>query len=94
MARTPFASPEALVVVSSDGHFDVYPTSGRRSNDRPAYRGALAELGPVGRGLEGRLTVRPTSPELAAAVSTWSTANGAAAVRGDLGKGRDGNQET
>ena len=92
MARTPFASPEARIVVSSDGFFDVYPTSVRTDGDKPAYRGLLAELGAGIRGGDDRLAVRPSSPALAEAVTAWSAVNGAAAVRGDLGKGRDGNQ--
>ena len=92
MARTPFASPEARIVVSSDGFFDVYPTSPRTDGDRPAYRGVLAELGAGIRGGDDRLAVRPGSPALADAVTAWSAVNGAAAVRGELGKGRDGNQ--
>lgn len=92
MARTPFSSPEATIVVSSDGYFDVYPTTERLHGDKPAYRGVLAELGSGIRGGDDRLAVRPGSVVLADAVSAWSTANGAAAVRGDLGRGRDGNQ--
>ena len=92
MARTAFAQPEANIVVSTDGYFDVYPTSDRMDGDKPAYRGRLAELGPGIRGLDDRLAVRPGSVALADAVSTWSIANGASAVRGDLGRGRDGNE--
>jgi hypothetical protein len=92
MARTPFSSPEANIVVSSDGYFDVYPTADRSNGDKPAYRGRLAELGPGIRGGDDRLAVRPGSVALADAVSAWSTANGAAAVRGELGGGRNGNE--
>ena len=92
MARTSFAQPEANIVVSTDGYFDVYPTSVRLNGDKPAYRGRLAELGTGIRGVDDRLAVRPGSVELADAVTTWSTANGAAAVRGDLGRGRDGKE--
>jgi hypothetical protein len=92
MARTPFSSPEANIVVSSDGYFDVYPSADRANGDKPAYRGRLAELGPGIRGGDDRLAVRPGSVALADAVSAWSTANGAAAVRGELGGGRDGNE--
>jgi hypothetical protein len=92
MARTPFSSPEANIVVSSDGYFDVYPATDRSNGDKPAYRGRLAELGPGIRGGDDRLAVRPGSVALADAVSAWSTANGAAALRGDLGGGRDGNE--
>ena len=94
MARTPFASPDAHVVVSTDGYFDVYPPTGRRNDDSPAYRGVLAELGSGIRGGDDRLAVRPGSAVLAEAVSAWTVLNGAAAVRGDLGRGRDGTQET
>ena len=44
MARTPFATPGALIVVCSDGYFDVFPPTARRSNDKPAYRGAAAPI--------------------------------------------------
>ena len=92
MARTAFAQPEANIVVSTDGYFDVYPTTDRVNGDKPAYRGRLAELGPGIRGADDRLAVRPGSVALADAVSTWSITNGASAVRGDLGAGRDGNE--
>ena len=92
MARTAFASPEAHIVVSSDGFFDVYPTVARSDGDKPAYRGELGELGPGIRGIDERLAVRPDSTALADAVQAWSTANGSAAVTGKLGKGRDGKQ--
>ena len=92
MARTSFSSPEANIVVCSDGYFDVYPTDVRSNGDKPAYRGVLAELGAGIRGADDRLAVRPGSVALADAVSAWSTSKGAAAVRGDLGRGRDGNQ--
>ena len=92
MARTAFSPPEARIVVSSEGYFDVYPTSDRSNGDKPAYRGVLAELGVGIRGGDDRLAVRPGSVALADAISTWSTEHGAAAVRGELGRGRDGNQ--
>ena len=92
MARTPFSPPEADIVVSTDGYFDVYPPSDRSNGDKPAYRGRLAELGPGIRGADDRLAVRPGSVALADAISAWSSVNGAAAVRGDLGRGRDGNE--
>ena len=92
MARTPFSSPEANIVVSSDGYFDVYPSIVRADGDKPAYRGRLSELGPGIRGIDDRLAVRPGSIALADAVSAWSTEHGAAALRGDLGGGRDGNE--
>lgn len=89
MARTPFSSPAAHIVVSSDGYFDVYPPTARSNGDKPAYRGVLAELGAGIRGTDDRLAVRPGSVALAEAVTTWSGLHGAAAVRGDLGHGRD-----
>jgi hypothetical protein len=88
MARRPFITPDALVVVSSDGYFDVFPTAARKPNAKPAYRGVIAELGPTVRGQDGRLSVRPDSAALAAAVSTWSREHGEAAVTGKLGRGR------
>ncbi|MEA2517974.1 MAG: hypothetical protein QOF49_54 [Chloroflexota bacterium] len=90
MSRTKFASPEANIVVSTDGFFDVYPSVIRTDGDKPAYRGSLGELGPGIRAVDERLAVRPDSAALADAVRTWSAANGGAAVRGELGKGRDG----
>ncbi|OGO58171.1 MAG: hypothetical protein A2Z32_11235 [Chloroflexi bacterium RBG_16_69_14] len=92
MARTSFSAPEAHIVVSTDGYFDVYPTSSRTNGDRPVYRGQLAELGPGIRGADDRLAVRPGSVALADAVATWSAVNGAAALGGALGRGRDGNE--
>ena len=44
MARTSFSAPEAHIVVSTDGYFDVYPSSPRTNGDKPAYRGRIAEL--------------------------------------------------
>jgi hypothetical protein len=92
MARTPFSTPAANIVVCSDGYFDVYPPAARSNGDKPVYRGRLVELGPGIRGGDDQLAVRPDSVALQAAVTTWSMAHGAAAVRGDMGAGRDGNQ--
>ena len=91
MARTSFSAPEAHIVVSTDGYFDVYPASPRSNGDRPAYRGQLAELGAGIRGADDRLAVRPDSTALAEAVTAWAAVNGAAAVLGTMGAGRDGN---
>lgn len=92
MARTSFSPAEANIVVCSDGYFDVYPAAERANGDRPAYRGVLAELGAGIRGGDNRLAVRPGSAALANAVSAWSAVHGSAAARGDMGRGRDGNQ--
>lgn len=92
MARTAFSAPEAHIVVSSDGYFDVYPSTPRTNGDKPAYRGVLAELGQDIRGTDDRLAVRPGSPALADAVIAWSAVNGAAALGGELGRGRDGTE--
>ena len=92
MARTSFSQPEANIVVSSEGYFDVYPASARTNGDKPAYRGVLAELGAGIRGGDDRLAVRPGSVALSDAVIAWAAVHGAAAVRGELGRGRDGNQ--
>lgn len=89
MARRPFPTPEALIVVSSDGYFDVFPPVDRTSNDKPKYRGVIAELGPTVRSQDDRLSVRPDSVALDAAVTTWSSSHGLAAVRGELGLGRN-----
>ena len=93
MARTSFSPPEATIVVSTDGYFDVYPTSPRMNGDKPAYRGVVAELGQGMRGPDDRLAVRPDSLALADAVTAWSAVNGAAALAGSLGGGRDGNEQ-
>ena len=92
MARTSFATLEARIVVSSDGYFDVYPAGARSDGDKPAYRGRLAEFGGAIRRADDRLGVRPDSAALSTAVTTWSAAHGGAAVRGELGGGRDGNE--
>jgi hypothetical protein len=92
MARTPFHTPDSNIVVCSDGYFEVYPPTPRTNGDKPAYRGPLAELGAGIRGSDDRLAVRPDSATLADAVTAWSAAHGATAVRGKLGRGRDGNQ--
>jgi hypothetical protein len=91
MARTKFVTPEALIVISTDGYFDVYPSDDRAANARPAYRGTLDMLDRDVRA-GSRLTVRPDSIALRVAVGTWSSEHGAAAARGDLGAGRDGKQ--
>ena len=90
MARTSFSSPAASIVVCSDGYFDVYPPADRSGGDKPAYRGELAELGAGIRGIDTRLAVRPDSAALAGAVEAWAAVHGGAAVRGELGRGRDG----
>jgi hypothetical protein len=92
MARTSFSPPEAHIVVSTDGYFDVYPSSARTAGDKPAYRGVLAELGQGIRGTDDRLAVRPDSVALADAVTAWSAVNGVAALGGTLGTGRDGTE--
>ena len=92
MARTTFSPPEARIVVSTDGYFEVYPSSARTNGDKPAYRGVLAELGQEIRGTDDRLAVRPDSIALADAVTAWSAVHGASALGGDLGGGRDGNE--
>lgn len=94
MTRRSFTSPETTIVVSSDGYFDVYPPVTRSNGDKPAYRGRLNELGAGIRGADERLAVRPTSPALAEAVELWSSINGAAALGGVIGRGRDGNEPT
>lgn len=90
MSRTSFSSPASNIVVSTEGYFDVYPPVARSQSDKPSYRGGLSELGAGIRGLDDRLAVRPDSAALATAVAAWSDAHGAAAVRGDLGGGRNG----
>ena len=89
MTRKSFRTADALIVVSTDGYFDVFPPIDRTENDKPTYRGVLAELGPTVRGQDDRLSVRPASPVLDAAVATWSRNHGAAAVRGEMGFGRN-----
>lgn len=91
MARTKFTTPEARIVVSTDGYFDVYPSGERLAGARPAYRGTIDLLDRDVR-TGNRLTVRPDSIALRVAVASWSSDHGAAAVRGELGAGRDGKQ--
>src|SRR5450830_1888263 len=59
VARRSFRTADALIVVSTDGYFDVFPPVNRTPNDKPNYRGVLAELGPTVRGQDDRLSVRP-----------------------------------
>jgi len=92
MSRTPFSSPDSTIVVSSEGYFDVYPTTARTNGDKPAYRGRIAELGAGIRSIDDRLAVRPDSIALADAVTAWSAVNGPAAVRGEMGQGRNGSE--
>jgi hypothetical protein len=92
VARRPFTTPDAHIVVSTDGYFDVFALGERSAHGRPAYRGAVAELGATVRGPGDTLSVRPDSIALRDAVSVWSANRGAAAVRGDLGAGRDAAQ--
>jgi hypothetical protein len=92
MSRRSFPLSEATIVVSTDGYFDVYPPVARTDGDKPAYRGRLHELGAGIRGTDDRLAVRPSSTALAEAVILWSSVNGAAAVGGVLGRGRDGKE--
>jgi hypothetical protein len=35
VARRPFRTADALIVVSTDGYFDVYPPADRRPSDKP-----------------------------------------------------------
>ena len=92
MARTPFSQPDANIVVCSDGYFDVYPPIARSDGDKPAYRGHLAELGAGIRGADDRLAVRPGSVALADAVDRLVRGPRRGRVRGELGRGRDGNE--
>jgi hypothetical protein len=91
MARTKFATIEAMIVISTAGYFDVYPSGDRVANSKPAYRGTIDLLDRDVR-TGNRLTVRPDSIALRVAVASWSSEHGAAAVRGDLGAGRNGKQ--
>lgn len=92
MGRRSFPLSETTIVVSTDGYFDVYPPVPRTDGDKPAYRGRLHELGAGIRGADDRLAVRPSSTALAEAVILWSSTNGARALRGKMGGGRDGNE--
>ena len=89
VARRSFHTADALIVVSTDGYFDVFPPAHRTPNDKPNYRGVIAELGPTVRSSDDRLSVRPESAALDAAVSAWSRSHGAAAIRGEMGLGRN-----
>lgn len=90
VARRPFSTADALIVVSTDGYFDVFPSGVSTPRRRPVYRGAIAELGPLVSGPDGRMLVRPDSATLRAAVTAWSGKSGAAAAAGLLGPGRAG----
>jgi hypothetical protein len=92
MTRRSFPLPETTIVVSTDGYFDVYPPVTRTGGDRPAYRGRVGELGAGFRALDERLAVRPDSVALAEAVTVWSSVNGASALKGAMGRGRDGKE--
>jgi len=89
LARRSFRTADALIVVSSEGYFDVFPPVDRSANDKPTYRGVIAELGSTVRSSDDKLSVRPESAALDAAVATWSRNHGAAAVRGEMGFGRN-----
>ena len=89
----PSAPPTAAAPLTADHAVTASANATDRSNgDKPAYRGMLSELGAGIRGADGRLAVRPGSVALADAVTAWSAVNGAAAVGGALGRGRDGTQ--
>jgi hypothetical protein len=92
MSRRSFPLADTTIVVCSDGYFDVYPPVARTNGDKPAYRGRLQELGAGIRGADDRLAVRPDSTALAEAVTLWSSAHGAAALNGGMGRGRDGKE--
>ncbi len=92
MSRTPFHTAETTIVVSTDGYFDVYPLTARTGGERPAYRGVVGELGSGFRALDERLAVRPSSPALAEAVGLWSSVHGASALKGEMGRGRNGKE--
>lgn len=92
MARRSFPLSETTIVVSTDGYFDVYPPVTRTNGDKPAYRGRLHELGAGIRGADDRLGVRPSSAALAEAVGLWSSVNGLSALKGGMGRGRDGKE--
>lgn len=89
MSRYKFDTAEAYIVVDPSGFFDVFAEADRPTHQRPAYRGELTELGrEVAE--SGRLSVRPDSTAMFEAVEAWSAANGAAAIAGSLGLGRQG----
>lgn len=88
VGRRPFLTSDATIVVSPNGYFDVFAPGARAAHVKPSYRGVIAELGPTVR-VGDRLSVRPDSSALLDAVNAWSSERGAAAVRGELGAGRD-----
>ena len=88
--RYPHSTPEAHIVVSTQGYFDVFASITHLAHERPAYRGEIAELGRAVATGE-KLTVSPQSAAMAEAVTAWSARHGADAVAGKMGKGR---QET
>jgi hypothetical protein len=88
--RYPHLTPEAHIVVSTQGYFDVFAAADHPAHERPAYRGEIAELGRAVTAGE-KLTVSPRSAAMAEALTAWSARHGADAVAGRMGKGR---QET
>ena len=68
------------------------PRAPGRTATSPPIAASLAELGAGIRGIDDRLAVRPDSIALADAVTAWSAVNGAGALGGELGGGRDGNE--
>jgi hypothetical protein len=77
--------------MSTDGYFDVYRHPPRTNGDKPAYRTAWPNS--AGHAAPTTGSASAGSLALAEAVTAWSAVNGAAALDGSLGGGRDGNQE-
>lgn len=89
MARSKFNTAQAHIVVDTAGFFDVFASADRPSEQRPAYRGELADLG-HGVVAGTRLAMPPSSDRLAAVVTAWSELHGADALAGKMGRGRQG----
>ena len=92
MARTSFTAPEARIVVSSDGYFDVYPSTARTTATSPPI---AASWPSSAQGSAAPMTGWPSAPDsvaLADAVTAWAAVNGASALSGELGGGRDGSE--
>lgn len=85
--RYRFLTPEACIVVSTGGYFDVFASASRPAHQRPAYRGEATELGRAVSNGE-RLLISPRSPAMTEAVAAWSSGHGADALAGRLGQGR------
>ena len=92
MARTKFATLEAMIVISTAGYFDVYPSGDRVANVEARLSRDHRPARPRRPDRQPARRFGPNSIALRVAVASWSSEHGAAAVRGELGAGRNGKQ--